>query len=225
MKKKPITYLIPSLCLLLGFLTWTLLILFMDVRPVGVNGSNIGLSSMNKWFFGITGSNMILYSITDWLGLVPIGICVVFGVLGLIQLIKRKRLFAVDKDILVLGIYYAIVILMYLIFEMIPINYRPILIDGHMEKSYPSSTTLLVLTVMPTLSFETHQRIENKKVIVLIDVFVTSFSLFMVVGRLISGVHWMSDIIGAVLLSGGLFILYLFFVMLIKSKEEAKYGI
>ena len=225
MKQRDKKGIISGTALILAFILWTILIQTVDVQPVGVNGTSVGFAAVNTWFHRQTGVHMGLYTVTDWLGLVPIAVCAGFGLFGLMQWIRRKSIAKVDRDILLLGGYYILVILGYLIFEMIPINYRPILIDGHMEKSYPSSTTLLVLTVMPTLSFETHQRIENKKVIVLIDVFVTSFSLFMVVGRLISGVHWMSDIIGAVLLSGGLFILYLFFVMLIKSKEEAKYGI
>ena len=43
-----------------------------------------------------------------------------------------------------------------------------------------------------------------------ITIFVIVFSVFMVVGRLISGVHWATDIIGSVLLSAGLFMIYRF---------------
>ena len=201
------------------------MVLFLDVRPIGVNNTNIGLSTFNKWFFDLTGSDMVLYTITDWLSLVPIVICVGFGILGLVEWIRRKKLLSVDKDILILGIYYVIVILMYLIFETLPINYRPILIDGNMEKSYPSSTTLLVLSVMPTLSFQIHRRTPDKTANTLTHLFVVSFSSFMVIGRLISGVHWISDIIGSVLLSSGWFILYLFFVSLIDGKEAKRNGI
>ena len=151
---------------------------------------------------------MTLYTITDWLGLVPIFICMVFGIIGLHQLINRKSLFKVDKDIIILGIYYIIVILAYLIFEMIPINYRPIPIEGIMEASYPSSTTLLVLSVMPTLIDQTDRRISDGIIKKLIDIFAVLFSLFMVIGRLVSGVHWFTDIVGSVLLSTGLFGLY-----------------
>ena len=221
MNKKQIIYLSLSLSLLVSFLIWTLLVIFVDVKPLGVNSSNIGLSTMNLAFFNLTNTNLTLYTITDWLGLISIAICVGFGVLGLIQLIKRKSLFKVDKDILILGIYYVIVILMYLIFEMIPINYRPILIEGRMETSYPSSTTLLVLSVAPTLSFEIHKRIKDRKIVILIDIVNISFALFMVIGRLLSGVHWLSDIIGSIILSGGLFVLYLF----VESKLNNQNGI
>ena len=151
---------------------------------------------------------MLIYTITDWLGLVPIIICMCFGVLGLIQLVKRKSLLTVDFDILLLGAYYVVVILGYLLFEMVPINYRPILIDGNLEASYPSSTTLLVLTVMPTLKYQSDRRIANPVTRKVITVFVIVFAAFMVIGRLISGVHWATDIAGSVFLSSGLFMIY-----------------
>ena len=128
--------------------------------------------------------------------------------MGFIQLVKRRCLFKVDYDIIFLGIYYVIVIACYLIFEMFPINYRPILIEGIVEASYPSSTTLLVLCVMPTLSEQTNRRLENTVIKKIITIFVICFSVFMVLGRLISGVHWFTDIIGGILLSSGLFCIY-----------------
>ena len=140
--------------LFLSFVLWTFLIQTVDVRPVGVNGTDVGFAAVNTWFHRLTGVHMGLYTVTDWLGLVPIAVCMGFGVLGLSQWIRRKSLLKVDRDIILLGVYYILVILGYLIFEMIPINYRPILIDGAMEASYPSSTTLLVLSVMPTLLFQ-----------------------------------------------------------------------
>ena len=113
-----------------------------------------------------------------------------------------------DRDIILLGVYYILVILGYLIFEMIPINYRPILIDGAMEASYPSSTTLLVLSVMPTLLFQVGRRSKRPIIRRIAALFVILFSAFMVIGRLTAGVHWLTDIIGAVLLSAVLYLLY-----------------
>ena len=128
--------------------------------------------------------------------------------MGLTQLVKRRSLFKVDSDIVILGIYYIIVIFSYLIFEMIPINYRPILIEGRMEASYPSSTTLLVLCVMPTLIEQVNRRMKKEILKKTIMMSAICFSVVMVVGRLICGVHWFTDIVGAVMLSGGLFSIY-----------------
>ena len=199
---------ITGVALLAAFIVWTILIMRVDVQPVGQNGTNIGFAGFNTGFHALTGVNMTLYTITDWLGLVPIVICMIFGGVGCMQLISRKSLLKVDKDILILGIYYIIVIFAYLIFEMIPINYRPIPIEGVMEASYPSSTTLLVLSVMPTLIEQTSRRLSNDLVKKIIYVLAVLFSLFMVAGRLVSGVHWLTDIIGSVILSFGLYYLY-----------------
>ena len=191
-----------------AFSLWTVLIQWVDVQAVGQNGTKIGFADFNVWFHQLTGVHMTIYTITDWLGLVPIFICLCFGVLGLVQLIKRRSLLRVDPDILLLGAYYVLVIACYLIFEMIPINYRPVLIEGRMEASYPSSTTLLVLSVMPTLMFQENRRVSNAMIRKAVAVSVIAFSAFMVIGRLISGVHWATDIIGSVLLSAGLYMLY-----------------
>lgn len=194
--------------LILGFVLWTMLIQTADVQPIGQNGTNIGFASFNRWFFNLTGVHMTLYTVTDWLGLVPIFVCMAFGGIGTDQLIMRKSLLKVDYDIIILGIYYVIVTFGYLIFEMIPINYRPIPIEGHMEASYPSSTTLLVLSVMPTLVFQADRRLKSAAKKKVITYSAVVFSAFMVIGRLVSGVHWFTDIFGGALLSGGLFYIY-----------------
>ena len=194
--------------LLTAFVFWTYLVLIVDVQQAGETGTEVGFATINTWFHEWTGVSLQLYTITDWLGLVPVGICLIFGMIGLLQLIKRKGLRNVDADLILLGIYYVVVIFGYLIFEMIPINYRPIFIEGRMEASYPSSTTLLVLSVMPTLVFQVNRRVGNQNVKKFFKVMTMMFSIFMVGGRLFSGVHWLTDIIGSVLLSAGLFYSY-----------------
>ncbi len=204
-KKKTIVI---GVAFVIAFALWTIMIQTIDVQNAGLNGTNVGFATFNSWFHSATGVNMTLYTITDWLGLVPIFIGMIFGFVGLVQWIKGRNLFKVDFDIRILGIYYVIVIMCYLIFEMIPINYRPIFINGFMEASYPSSTTLLVLGVMPTLIFQANRRVKNDKIKKIISIITIMFSVFMVVGRLVSGVHWITDIIGSILLSAGLFYIY-----------------
>ena len=213
-----------GISLLTAFLLWTLLITRVDVQAVGPNGTAVGFAAFNQWFHSLTGVHLTLYTITDWLGLVPIVVCLCFAALGAVQLVKRRSLFQVDRDIILLGFYYILVIFCYLFFEMVPINYRPILINGVLEASYLSSTTLLVLSVMPTLKFQIDRRCEKPSVRNVTTAFVIAFSIFMVMGRLVAGVHWATDIIGAVLLSFGLFRLYQCFVQLADLYGE-KYGV
>lgn len=200
--------LLTGILLLMGFAAWTFLIQTVDVQPIGPNGSSVGFAVLNGWFHQLTGVHWTLYTLTDWLGLVPIAVCLIFAGVGLVQLVRRKSLFRVDLDILLLGVYYVLVIFCYLMFEMVPINYRPVLIDGFLEASYPSSTTLLVLSVMPTLYFQAQRRLTQNVLRQTICIFSVLFSAFMVIGRLISGVHWLTDIMGAVLLSSGIFLIY-----------------
>ena len=211
--------LLAGIVLVAAFALWTVAIRLIDVQNAGPLGSEVGFATINVWFHRLTGVHMLIYTITDWLGLVPIIICMCFGVLGLVQMIHRRSLLKVDSDILLLGAYYVVVILGYLLFEMMPINYRPILIGGNLEASYPSSTTLLVLSVMPTLKYQSERRITKPVTRKAIAVFVIVFSAFMVLGRLIAGVHWATDIVGSVFLSSGLFMIYRFMVDYTNQKK------
>ncbi len=210
--------------LLIAFVLWTVLVLRVDVRPAGVNGTEIGFASLNVWFHRLTGVHMRIYTVTDWLGLVPILICLCFGAIGLAQAVKRRSLLRVDADIVLLGFYYILVIIGYLFFEAVPVNYRPVLINGGMEASYPSSTALLVLSVMPTLGFQAGRRVKKPVVRRSLRIFAGAFSAFMVAGRLISGVHWATDIIGSVLLGTGLFMIYRFFTAAADKRSTHRGG-
>jgi undecaprenyl-diphosphatase len=153
----------------------------------------------------------VLYDITDWLGLVPILFAALFGALGLSQWIKRSSLGKVDRSILILGGFYAVTVAAYLFFEYFAVNFRPVLIDGRLEASYPSSTTLLTLCVMPTAVMQFSERIKNLLIQRCVSFVITVFALFMTLARLVSGVHWFTDIIGGVLLSASLVFAYRFF--------------
>ena len=205
---KDLRRLIAGVILLAAFVLWTVAVCFIDVQVIGPCGSSVGFATVNGKFHSLTGVCMPLYMITDWLGLVPVAIGFAFAIIGLIQLIKRKSLLKVDRDILALGVFYVGVIVAYLAFEKFAINYRPVLINGYLEASYPSSTTLLVLCVIPTAVLQVNKRVENKKVKAVLMVVLAIFAAFTVIGRLISGVHWLTDIIGGIILSAALTVLY-----------------
>ena len=190
------------------FILWTIAVRRIDVQPIGPGGSAVGFGALNGFFHSLTGVHMQLYTITDWLGLVPVTVGFGFALLGLVQWIKRKRILKVDRSILLLGGFYIVTLAAYLLFESYVINYRPVLIEGFLEASYPSSTTLLVLCVMPTAMMQFRWRINNPVLRKVITVLITAFMIFVVVGRLLSGVHWLSDIIGGIFLGAGLVMMY-----------------
>lgn len=191
-----------------AFVLWTVLVSFVDIRPIGPNGSRVGFAALNGFVHGHTGVNLFLYTVTDWLGLVPIAVTFGFAVLGLVQWIKRKSLLKVDGSLLALGIFYIAVMAAYIFFEAVVINYRPVLIDGYLETSYPSSTTMLVMCVMPTAMLQLRPRIKNRVFRRCVLIAIAAFTAFMVIGRLLSGVHWITDIIAGALLSTGLVMIY-----------------
>ena len=194
--------------LLAVFVLWTVLVHFVDVRAIGPEGSSVGFATLNGFVHELTGVNWLLYTVTDWLGIVPISVALGFAILGLVQLIKRKSLWKVDHSILALGVFYIVVMAAYIFFEVVVINYRPTLIDGYLEASYPSSTTMLIMCVMPTAAIQLNERIKNTVFRRCAIIAIIAFTAFMIVGRLISGVHWITDIIGGALLSAGLVMMY-----------------
>ena len=197
-----------SSLLFLAFVLWTVIVMYVDVGMIGADGTSVGLSTLNGYVHSQTGVNFALYDMTDVLSSLPLMICVGFGALGLFQLIKRKRISAVDGDIICMGVFYVTVIGVFLFFENFTVNYRPVLIEGQLEVSYPSSTTLLVMCVVPSAVIWSYRRIQNK---ILKNTFVclgALFTAFMVVCRLVSGVHWFTDIVGGILISASLVTLY-----------------
>ena len=219
MKKENIRNFIVSAGLFVLFVVWTILVMTIDVKAIGPRDSAVGFATINGFFHRLTGVHFTLYNITDWLGLVPVAICFGFAILGLVQWIKRKKLCKVDYSLFVLGGFYILVMGAYILFEIVVVNRRPVVIAGYLEVSYPSSTTLLVMTVMPTALMQLRERIKRRVLNTCVSVVIVLFTIFMVVGRLISGVHWLSDIVGGALLSAGLVMLYYSAVKL-KSKDK-----
>ena len=208
MKKDSQKYFLIAACALTVFILWTLLIRFVDVGNIGPENTSVGFSTINKFVHDLTGIHMSLYHITDWLGLVPLFFVLGFALLGLTQWIRRKRLSRVDCNILALGGFYIVMMAVYIFFEIVIVNYRPGLIYGVLEPSYPSSTTMLVMCVMPTAMMQLNSRIKHNTLRWFVMCTIAAFTIFMVIGRLISGVHWCTDIIGGSILSTGLVFIY-----------------
>ncbi len=202
------------------FITFTEMLKYVDVEPVGPEGSFVGFATLNNWVAKLLGVDMILYNITDWLGVVAIFFALGFAILGLIQLIKRKSLKLVDQSILLLAAFYLLVIGAYVFFELYVINYRPVLIRNVLEASYPSSTTMLILCVLPTTIMQFNRLIKKRKVRIIMNTMTAMIAVIAVVGRLLSGVHWFTDILGGMLLSSALVMLYYSMEKYIGAKQQ-----
>lgn len=217
MNNKKRNFLISGILLLIA-ITFTILVKVVDVKQIGVNNSSIGFATLNQFIFETTGVNMIWCHITDWLGLIPVFMVIVYAFIGLIQFIKRRSIFKVDKEIILLGLYYIIVIALYVFFEKVIINYRPILMNGFLEASYPSSHTLMTICICGS-SILINKKLFNNKITKVINYLSIIIITITVVGRLISGVHWFTDIIGGILISSGLLMTF-YSLLSIINKEN-----
>ena len=186
------------------------LVRLADVAPIGAQGTSIGLSHLNQFVFDLFGVHILWYNITDWLGVAAVLTGFVFAVTGLVQLIKRRSLLKVDCEILALGGLYIVVIGLYLFFENVIINYRPIIMPDNTspEASFPSSHTMLVCVIMGSAAMLINRYIRNKPLNRILRAVCYVIIGVTVVGRLIAGVHWFTDILGGILISVTLLSLY-----------------
>ncbi len=191
------------------FAAFTLLVKFVDVRSIGPAGSSVGFASANGSFFDLFGQNAVWDKLTDLCLLAALLSAACFAVLGFFQLIKRKSLFKVDCDLYALAGFYVLVAVFYLLFELIVINQRPVLVDGALEASYPSSHTLIVCSFMLAAIFQTEKRIRNKNLKTGLIVIFALIIVLTAIGRLLSGMHWLTDVLGGLVLGASLGMLYI----------------
>lgn len=212
-------YVISGLLILISII-YTILVKIIDVKAIGPNESMIGFSSINSFVNNLTGESQIWYNITEYLALIPIFMALVYALIGLKQLIKRKSLFKVDKEILGLGVFYAIVIGIYIFFELFIVNYRPVLMEGELEASYPSSHTLIALCLCASSIIINKIKYSKYPITKIINPILLITMIILVVGRILSGVHWFSDILGGVLISSAFIMSYYSYLMYLKEARK-----
>lgn len=195
----------------------------VDVAVIGEAEKEMGLSTLNMQIFEKYQPNNTWYIITEALGLLAIGYAAVFPVIALVQWIKRKSLFKVDKEIIALGFLYVIVLGLYVVFEKVIISYRPVILDETVgpEASFPSSHTMLAIVVFISGAMVLNRMFKDAAARFVITVASIALTAILVVGRLLSGVHWFTDILGGVLISATLLMLYSAVIDRKKDKKSA----
>ena len=195
---------------LAAFVLFTFLIKVIDVKPIGPEGSKVGFAALNGFVFRLIGVHPFFETLTKLLGYFALLTAAAFAVVGLLQFLKEKKLSAVDNEIMILGCFYVLVLLAYVFFELVVINRRPVILDPAegLEASYPSSHTVLVICIMATAPRQLGRLVKDDRIFFACKIFCAALIVIMVLGRLISGVHWFTDIIGGILLSAALIYIY-----------------
>ena len=205
------------LLLIISSIIFTALVVSFDVRPIGPNNSEVGFAVFNQAVFNMLGVHMIFYHITDWIGIIPIIFALVYAIIGLVQLIERRSIKKVDIGLLALGVFYVIVFALYIFFNEFVINFRPILIDNYLEASYPSSHTMIVLCLCGSAIIVNRKLIKNKRFESIVQILLIMIALITIVGRILSGVHWATDIIGGLIIAAALLSSFRWFIDKIHS--------
>ena len=194
--------------LLFVFILFTVAVMKVDVAAIGPKGSLVGLAKINRFMFENLGTHPIWDMITEVLLVTAFLIVLLFGVIGIKQLIERKSLWKVEHGILLLAVFYVFLAAFYELFEVVVVNYRPILEDGELAASFPSSHTMLICSIVGSAMVLVYRMLTNKVVRNAVEIIGGIILILAVIGRLLAGVHWFTDILGGVLLSAALVMFY-----------------
>lgn len=210
-KKTNTAAIVTAVCFAISFL-FTIAVMFVDVAAIGPQGARVGLARMNGAVRDIIGVNEMWYDITKYLGVIAILIAGAFALYGFLQMIRKKSIFRVDYAVIMLGVIYFLTIALYVFFEVVVINVRPVIMAGEdaAQASFPSSHTMLACVIFGTAIPAFMRLSEDRKKRLIVTCACVFFVIVMIAGRLLSGVHWLSDIIAAVFISSALISLYVF---------------
>lgn len=214
-----------STALLVAFFVLILLLYTVDRGAYVITGSagrfeiEIGLKAINVAVADSVPYNSFWYDLSEILGVLCLLLAGGFAVFGIIQLVTRKSLKKVDKKIYLLAAFYVLIAVLYAFFEIVIINYRPALLTGEKEASFPSSHTVLSLCVCLSSVTVLGYYVKNKKVLCAANIALAALGALTVFARALSGVHWLTDIIGGVLLSFALWFAFKASVNLLDSRN------
>ena len=209
--KRNSTFLIWAIVFLVLFVVNTLLVMFVDVQPVGLQGSNVGMAGINTAVYNFFGSNPLWHKATTLLGYLQVFLAAIYVPVLIYQFIRYRSFAKIDKSILIFLLFSLIVLAFYVGLGKIPINFRPVLDDGMLKPSYPSCHTILSFGVTGMIFVQVLAKFRPSKLKVLCLILLAGIMLLSSFGRLPAGDHWLTDIIGGLFLGLMLVMLYCYF--------------
>lgn len=215
-------YIFISVILFVLFGVFTYLVKNVDVQAIGPQNSEVGFAKVNGAVANALTYNDFFYSLSEVLGYLAIGTMLIFGLFGVMQLFIRKGISKVDKDLFVLLGLYVLCLGIYLAFEKVVINYRPVILDEGLEASYPSSHTMLAVAFLSAAISQFSVRLKNEKTRRIAIVLCALDGVGVIVCRILAGVHWLTDILGAILIALACFFLYFGIFKTIIDKKRKK---
>ena len=211
-------YIASAVCGVL-FVLLTVLVKTVDVAAIGPSGTSIGLSALNGAVHNLFAYNGFFYVLTKLIGYFALLFGACMAGVGIYQVYKRRSILKMDQEFLALACLYIAMVLLYVLFEIVIINYRPVIMpdEAAVEASFPSSHTMLVTIIMGSAITLVNRYVTNRKTARVLKPVFAAIIVIMAVGRLLSGVHWFTDIMAGLLISGALVFLYSGFVDSINS--------
>lgn len=202
MRRKSLDIIISILWLIL--LIFTILVSFVDVKIFNVTNTKIGLYSLNKIFLVNSINSNYINIISNGIFLICLLVIILMLLLITFEYFKTKK---INKNNLNFFIHFLIMVLIWIIFDKILIiNYRPILINGNIEGSYPSTHVMVSTFVLLFLSDQLKKIFKNDKIFYIISI---GLIIIQSISRILLTMHWFTDIIGGLLIGCLLFFTFL----------------
>lgn len=206
--------------LFLVFAIFTILVKFVDTSVVATTGTQIGLSSINKPLFDFFGANETWGTISTLLFVIAGVVVLTLATIAVVEMIKSKSLFKINHKLLLVALLYVLTAIFYVIFEFVIINYRPLLDEGLIKASYPSSHTLLICVVCLSACLIVPDYIKSNPLKITITTILCLISVLAPITRLLAGMHWFTDVVASIILSLALVMLYYSTSSYISSKKQ-----
>ena len=205
---------------------WFIVLIFalkiVDVVEVGPDSAQIGLSRVNIWFRNLwhydkeLGYSPFWYAFTKVLGWVSLAVCAFWAGLFVRDMILSGGFDGVgtDKNLAASFFLYVLAAIVFGIFNLLVVNYSPVLVPGKTKPSpsFPSFYVLLSVIAWGSTAFHIADIFDEKKTLrFILTALCIAFILAGTFSCALCGLNWLTDIIGAILLGITLLFIYSFF--------------